>query len=104
LGHEELPRLPKDWDVHHSIPQELRGDPRIQGIDIDAPAQLRGVRGSQQPGPATNIHQHITNEWADFFRQNPNATRAEILNFRDYIDWRYEFSYWESQARVGAGR
>jgi len=99
MGHAKLPRAPEDWDVHHSLPKALQGDPRVEGIDLDSPGELRGVRGYRQPGPQTNIHAYIKAEWDKFLLDNPSATREQILNFRDYLDWRYGFSYWESQAR-----
>ena len=100
--YEGIERLPADWDVHHSIPQELRGDPRIAGIDIDSPANLRGIRGSRSApaGPTRNVHQQITNEWADFLSKNPSATREQILGFRDQIDYKYGFAFWENQQRA----
>jgi hypothetical protein len=100
LGHEGLPRTPDNWDAHHSIPQGLRGEESVEGIDLDHPSELRGVRGYRQPGPTTNVHSHITQEWDNFLADNPKATREQILNFRDYLDWRYGFTYWESQARA----
>lgn len=99
LDAEGQSRLPADWDVHHSVPQQLRGDPRLQGIDIDAPSQMRGVPGYRQPGAQTNVHSLMDQEWRQFQRSNPNATRQELLNFRDYQDWRFQHTFWESQAR-----
>jgi hypothetical protein len=99
LGHQQLPRKPKKWDTHHSIPQELRGKKAVEGIDIDSPKELRGVRGYRQEGPKTNVHAYITAEWDKFSKLYPKATREQILNFRDYLDWRFGFTYWESQAR-----
>jgi hypothetical protein len=99
LSANQQPRLPADWDVHHSIPQQLRGDPRLQGIDIDAPSELRGVPGYRQPGAQTNVHVLVDQEWRQFLRSHPNATRKELLNFRDYLDWRFQQTFWESQTK-----
>jgi len=48
----------------------------------------------------SRTHQHITTEWADFLLKNPNATRDEILGFRDRIDYKYGFAFWENQQRA----
>jgi hypothetical protein len=93
-------RLPAHWDVHHSVPQQLRSDPRLQGFDIDAPSQMRGVPGYRQPGPQTNVHSLMDQEWRQFLRGTPNATRQELLDFRDYQDWRFQHTFWESQMRT----
>lgn len=97
---EGLPRLPDDYDVHHSIPQRLRDDPRVSDIDIDSPLETRGVRGYRQPGAGSNVHGHLDQEWARFLREHPNATQGELLEFRNYLDWRFGHTYWENQARV----
>ena len=39
-------------------------------------------------------------EWADFLSKTPNATREQILGFRDQIDYKYGFAFWESQQRA----
>jgi hypothetical protein len=72
---------------------------------VDSPENLRGIRGSRQSpaGPERNVHQHMTNEWADFLSSKPDASRDEILEFRDYIDQRYGFAYWENQQRAASG-
>jgi hypothetical protein len=44
------------------------------------------VKGSRAD---VNIHQLITDEWAEFGRLNPNASRAEIEDFAKVIDDRY---------------
>ena len=96
---EGLPELPSNWDVHHSIPQSLRGDPRIAGIDIDAPENLRGVPGYRLPGMESNVHTVLDKEWARYLAANPGATREDILEFRDKLDWQYGQHYWENVAR-----
>jgi len=86
--------------VHHSLPQQLRDDPRLQGIDLDAPGSTRGVPGYRLPGPETNVHTLLDQEWRRFFRSYPSATTSELLDFRDYLDWRFQQTYWESLCRV----
>ncbi|MDX3193477.1 DUF6531 domain-containing protein [Streptomyces sp. MN03-5084-2B] len=94
LWERNQPRLPQDWDAHHRIPQYYRNDPQFSGFDFDAPGNVRGVPGSRQPGPVTNVHQQITNEWDTFQRQNPNASRQEIEAFAERIDAQFEGWWW----------
>lgn len=79
-------------DVQHEIPQYYRDHPDFADFDFHDPSNLVGVQGSRSDN---NIHQQITNEWSDFQRQNPNATRAEIEAFRDQIDSRYSDYWWD---------
>lgn len=104
LGHEQLARLPKKWDVHHSLPQEYRTILEKAGIDIDSPKHLRGVQGSSFPGKERNVHQHITNEWAEWQRaldlEGRHPTAEDIVEQARYIDWKYGFAFWENKARL----
>ena len=88
----DLPPVPKDWDVHHKIPQYYRDHPDFADFDFHDPSNLVGVQGSRSDN---NIHQQITNEWSEFQRQNPNATRSEIEAFRDAIDSKYADAWWD---------
>ncbi|MEG4337391.1 S8 family serine peptidase [Microcoleus sp. D3_18_C2] len=80
------PRLPDDWDAHHAIPQFYKDHPEFQNFDYHAPSNIRGVKGSRAD---ENIHQQITNDWAEFQRSNPSATRLQIENFAKQIDRQY---------------
>lgn len=84
-------RLPKKWDAHHRIPQEYRDHPDFKDFDFDAPENIRGVKGSRSD---VNIHQNITNDWADFRKTYPNATREQIEEFAEVIDILYEQHWW----------
>ncbi|MEU0880187.1 RHS repeat-associated core domain-containing protein [Lentzea sp. NPDC005914] len=98
LGRQGKPRLPDDWDAHHAIPQEYRNHPEFKDFDFDAPSNIRGVPGSRTNSPnhgrADNHHQDITNRWADFGRQNPNANRSQIEDFARRIDEEFGGSFW----------
>ncbi|MDB5342830.1 MAG: tandem-95 repeat protein [Schlesneria sp.] len=86
------PRLPEDYDSHHRIPQEYMDHPDFKDFDFHQPSNQQGVRGSRPnagTGIVTNTHQLITNEWAEFRRLNPNATRAQIEAFAKQIDAQY---------------
>lgn len=85
------PLLPDDWDAHHRIPRAFESHPEFQGFDFHDPSNIRGVKGSRSD---TNIHQYITNEWEQFRRDHPNATRAQIEDFADSIDERYGEHWW----------
>jgi hypothetical protein len=80
------PRLPDDWDVHHRIPQKYRDHPELKDFDFHQPSNLQGVKGSRAD---VNTHQRITNDWEEFGRQNPNATRAQIEDFAKQLDTKY---------------
>jgi len=84
-------RLPDDWDAHHRIPQEYRGKPEFKDFDFDAPSNIQGVQGSRSDA---NIHQQITNLWADFRSTHGNATRAEVEAFARDIDVRFQHYWW----------
>ncbi len=81
-----LPRLPDDYDAHHRIPQEYMDHPGFQNYDFHQPSNIQGVKGSRAD---VNTHQLITNEWAEFRRLHPNATRSQIEAFAAQIDVRY---------------
>ena len=80
------PRLPDDYDAHHRIPQEYVDHPEFRDYDFHQPGNIQGVKGSRAD---VNTHQLITNEWAEFGRFNPNATRAQIEDFAAQIDARF---------------
>lgn len=85
-------RLPDDWDAHHRIPREYREHPEFKDFDFDAPSNIQGVKGSRAD---VNIHQEITNRWAEFRRTNPNATRAQIEAFAREIDVQFQQHWWQ---------
>jgi hypothetical protein len=53
----------------------------LEGIDLDHPSELRGVRGYRQPGPTTNVHSHITQEWDNFIKKYPDASASRSCTF-----------------------
>jgi hypothetical protein len=85
-------RLPDDWDVHHRIPQEYAEHPEFGGFDFHQPSNLQGVKGSRAD---VNVHQRITNDWAEFRRLNPRATRAQIDEFARQVDQNYSSEWWQ---------
>jgi hypothetical protein len=80
------PRLPDDYDAHHRIPQEYMDHPEFRDYDFHQPGNIQGVKGSRAD---VNTHQLVSNEWAEFRRLNPNATRAQIEAFAAQIDARF---------------
>jgi RHS repeat-associated protein len=80
------PRLPDDWDVHHRIPQKYKDHPDFKDFDFHQPSNLKGVKGNRTD---MNTHQRITNEWEEFGRQNPNATKVQIEDFANQLDTKY---------------
>jgi hypothetical protein len=114
LAADGQPRLPADWDAHHTRPQQLEDadSPNrrlVEGIDRHHPSQLRGVPGYRQPGTVrvtepsgrirtTNPHAEMDYEIEQFLKTEP--TRTEFERFLKYIDWRWGHVFWER----GAGR
>ena len=84
-------RLPDDWDAHHRIPQEYRDHPEFRDFDFHAPSNIQGVKGSRAD---VNLHQDVTNLWADFRKANPQATRAQIEDFAQEMDVRFQKHWW----------
>lgn len=71
-----------------------RNHPEFRDFDFDAPSNIRGVQGSRIPGPKTNHHQHITDRWNKFARDNPNANRGQIEQFARRIDEEFSGFFW----------
>ncbi len=121
-GHTGIRRLPRDWDVHHTFPQQLRPTAHrlhriVRGRDIDSPTLTRGLIGDRyrkglfKVGPKrrlplkviepsgrvrfTNPHKEIDREIAEFLKTNPSSGRFQ--EFRDYLDWRWQHVYWEAR-------
>jgi RHS repeat-associated protein len=85
-------RLPEDWDAHHRIPRAFKDHPEFKDFDFHDPSNIRGVKGSSAD---VNIHQKITNEWEQFQRQSPDATRSQIEDFARGIDAKYDQHWWK---------
>ncbi len=87
---EGKPRLPSDYDAHHRIPQRYQEHSEFQDFDFHQPNNIKGVKGARSD---TNVHQDITNEWENFHKSNPSASRGDIESFANYIDQKYS-SHW----------
>lgn len=61
--------------AHHEMPQKFRDTFKKAGIDIDAPEHIRWVEASKHLSWSKKFNQ----VWDDFLRQNPNATKEQIL-------------------------
>ncbi|HST47873.1 DNRLRE domain-containing protein [Jatrophihabitans sp.] len=91
LASQGKKRLPKDWDAHHRIPQSYREHSEFQDFDFDAPSNIRGVQNHLS---GDNVHNRITQTWAKFQKQYPNATRSQIERFAKRVDRGYGQRYW----------
>ncbi|MEV0622006.1 toxin TcdB middle/N-terminal domain-containing protein, partial [Nonomuraea sp. NPDC050404] len=96
LGREGLKRLPDNWAAHHRIPDVFRRleHPEFKDFDFHSPSNIRGVAGSAMKDRSKNIHQDITNEWENWRKENPNATRAQIEEFANKIDEKFSAHFW----------
>ena len=84
-------RLPEEWDAHHRVPREYQSHPEFQDFDFNAPSNIQGVKGTRAD---INIHQDITNAWAEFRKANPHATRKQIEEFANSVDRRFQQHWW----------
>lgn len=94
----------REWQVHHSIPQEFRETLTKAGIDVDNVGFLRGVRTT--PGELSNVHAKITTHWvnwrSDFVQKfGRRPTAAEIIEKAKEVDWRFGTLYWEEAKAAG---
>jgi hypothetical protein len=80
--------------VHHRIPQMYSGHPEFADFDFHSPDNLIGVPGNRVGTGPANVHNGITQDWNEFARTNPNASRAEIEAHAIRIDAAYQGFYW----------
>jgi hypothetical protein len=76
-GAEPKPPDMQRPQVHHDMPQKFRDRFEREGIDIDHPDNTRWVEGD----PHNRWSREFNREWENFFNENPNATRDQILDF-----------------------
>jgi hypothetical protein len=94
LASDGKPRLPDDWDAHHVIPQMYRDQPEFQDFDFDAPSNIAGVPGNRAGLGVGNIHNQVTQMWADFAEANSNASRSMIEGFATRVRATFEGYWW----------
>jgi hypothetical protein len=76
------PRMPKRFQVHHSLPQKFEDIMKRAGINIHDMKYLRGVD--------PKIHSKITTEWGRWERAlGHKPTSDEIIKFAQSIERRY---------------
>ena len=81
-------KIGKGYDVHHTFPKadEFGGFFKNTGIDVDDPAtqiwREATTHSSGKPSPSA-AHLDL---WRDFQKNNPNATKEQIINQRDIIE------------------
>jgi hypothetical protein len=74
------PRGMRNPQAHHDLPNKFRDRFERRGLDIDDSKYGRWVEGSPA-GRHQNWSPEFNREWEDFFRRNPNASKADILKF-----------------------
>ncbi|MGG4511949.1 hypothetical protein ABEP00_19410, partial [Heyndrickxia sporothermodurans] len=84
----EYPDLKGSVVVHHAIEQQiLKRHPNLFSLDeIHALENLRGI-----PKEVNNdIHlSKIRRDWNRFYRNNPNPTKEEVINYMIELDKKY---------------
>ena len=92
------PELEGQVVVHHAVPQQTL----VLYPDVVTEAQIHSLENLRGIPKEVNSELHlrqIGNEWRNFFKANPNATKAQLLQKATEIDARYG-----SQFRPPAGR
>jgi hypothetical protein len=74
----------KDPQAHHDLPQKFRDRFQKAGLDIDDPAHGIWVEGGPVGGHQ-KWSREFNSEWDRFFRENPSATRDQILGQKDAL-------------------
>jgi RHS repeat-associated protein len=82
LFRQQNPQMPKDWQVHHALPQKYADTMAQVGVNVHENRFLRGVEST--------VHTQVTNEWGRFGRNlGRPPTADEITKFSYYIDEKY---------------
>ena len=95
--------LGRTYELHHGYPRDFRDFFNERGIDIDHPDnmfELPKARHTELPdGIHTGPYADSWNgRWEAWIRDNPNATRAEVLAFRDRLANEFGISEFLGQA------
>jgi hypothetical protein len=83
----KYPGAPRDYPIHHRIPQKARDLGLFSAEEVDSIDNLRAISAAE--------HKKINNEWAKFWKLNPEATRQDVLDFARSIDDKYGDSFWK---------
>jgi hypothetical protein len=85
---DKYPHLEGKVWVHHAVPQRIltRYPGRFTEAEIHALDNLRGI-----PVESNNtLHlSAIAKEWNNFYKNVPNASRQDIVNYAAYVDRKY---------------
>lgn len=83
------PRLNKsDYVVHHGV--EQRVFERYPGLFAEKELHsIENLRGIRKEFDINLHHKVIRNEWEGFYKENPHATRQQILDYVAEIDKKY---------------
>jgi len=84
--YQKYPNAPRDYKIHHRIPQKAREMGKFPPEVVDSIDNLRAV--------PEQIHWQINSEWANFWRRNPNPTQKQILDFAQHIDEIFGQYFW----------
>ncbi|WP_157617308.1 putative T7SS-secreted protein [Saccharomonospora marina] len=86
---ERHPELEGKVIVHHAVEQQARRnypDAGITAAEMHSYENLRGIPKDQNP----TLHlSEIRKEWNRFYRNNPNASTKDLLDFATHIDNKY---------------
>ena len=83
---KESPEMPRNYQVHHTLPQKYQEILNDTGINIHETQYLEGI------DPA--VHSKITSEWASWEKSlGRTPTAEEVIDFAKQIDSKYG-AYW----------
>lgn len=75
--------------VHHAVEQQAARRYPGAGITPNEMHSLENLRGIPK-GDNNSMHlSHLRKEWNRFYRNNPNATRQDLLEFATKLDVKY---------------
>ncbi len=83
---EEVPNMPREYEVHHTLPQKYEELMARNGVNIH---EIKYLRGGD-----IETHQKITQEWRIWEKRLGRAlTAQEVLNFARRIENKYKGNF-----------
>jgi RHS repeat-associated protein len=84
--YKQYPNAPKDYQIHHRLPQEARTRGIFPPQIVDSIDNLLAV--------PKDIHARITNEWRNFWKSSAKPNARQVEQFARHIDQKYGQYFW----------
>jgi hypothetical protein len=87
--YKQYPNAPRDYKIHHRIPQKARDMGIFPAKVVDSVDNLRAV--------PENIHNQISTEWTHFWRRYSNSkpSTGQVEQFAKQLDQKYGQYFWQ---------